>query len=71
MRNKSVVILKAVAAGQTCEQILAADHSLSYHDVFHAIAEAPTSHWKKAPASSKGASTGTGLFRRAIRQRID
>ncbi len=43
-------ILEAIAAGHTCEEILAADQTLSYHDIFHAIAEAPTSYWERAPA---------------------
>ena len=38
-------ILEAIAAGRSCEQILAADRKLSYHDIFHAVAEAPTGFW--------------------------
>ena len=43
-------ILEAIAEGRTCEQILAADRTLSYHDIFHAIAEAPTAYWDRPPA---------------------
>ncbi len=45
-------ILEAIAAGRTCEQILAADHTLSYRDIFHALAEAPTRFWRKASVTS-------------------
>ncbi len=50
LNNKLHSILAAIAEGHTCEEILAADHTLSYHDIFHAIAEAPTSYWDRAPA---------------------
>ena len=43
-------ILQAIAAGRSCEQILTADPSLSYHDIFHAIAEAPTTYWTRISA---------------------
>lgn len=49
LRNRLDGILQAIAAGRSCEQILAADHTLTYHDIFHAVAEAPTSHWDKTP----------------------
>ena len=49
LRAKLNGILKAIAAGRSCEQILVADRTLSYHDIFHAIAEAPTSFWAKPP----------------------
>jgi hypothetical protein len=58
MDKKSYDILKAISAGQSCEQILASDGTLTYHDIFHALTEAPTNHWKKT--SAKG--TGGGLF---------
>jgi hypothetical protein len=54
VRAKLNGILEAIAAGHTCEQILAADHSLSYHDIFHAVAEAPTSYWDRASARNAG-----------------
>ena len=44
-------ILEAIATGRTCEQILQADPTLSYHDIFHAIAEAPTGFWRRAAAT--------------------
>ena len=47
-RQKLSGILQAIAAGRSCEQILAEDRTLCYHDIFHAIAEAPTSYWQKA-----------------------
>jgi hypothetical protein len=47
-------ILEAIAAGRSCEQILWADRTLTYHDIFHAVAEAPTSHWDKPLAVTKG-----------------
>ena len=58
MDKKSQDILKAISTGQSCEQILASDGTLTYHDIFHALTEAPTSHWKKT--SAKG--SGGGLF---------
>jgi hypothetical protein len=57
MENKSNDILKAIDAGHSCEEILASDHALTYHDIFHALTEAPTSHWKKTSARR----TGTGM----------
>ncbi len=57
MDKKSHDILKAVSVGRSCEQILAGDGTLTYHDIFHALTEAPTSHWKKTAAKS----TGKGL----------
>jgi hypothetical protein len=50
LRAKLDGILQAITAGRSCEQILAADPSLSYHDIFHAVAEAPTTFWDKPPA---------------------
>jgi hypothetical protein len=46
-------ILEAIAAGRSCEQILADDRSLTYHDIFHAVAEAPTCFWEKAGSRKK------------------
>ena len=73
LRAKLNSILDAIAAGRTCEQILAADRTLTYHDIFHAVAEAPTTYWEKAAA----ANAGTGSARaadpdpRPIRHRTD
>jgi hypothetical protein len=53
-QSKKSRILGALAAGCSCEQLLAEDRSLSYHDIFHAIAEAPTSYWRKGSAGSPG-----------------
>jgi hypothetical protein len=55
LQRKLNGILEAIASGRTCEQILATDRSLSYHDIFHAVAEAPTSYWNKASAQNPGA----------------
>lgn len=46
-KSKKVRLLEALASGRSCEQILADDHSLSYHDIFHAVAEPPTSFWRR------------------------
>ena len=50
LRDRLNRILEAIAAGHSCEQILAADRTLTYHDIFHAIAEAPTSFWHASSA---------------------
>jgi hypothetical protein len=55
LRSKLDGILEAIAAGHTCEQILTADHTLSYHDIFHAVAEAPTGYWRRAAATGLSA----------------
>jgi hypothetical protein len=60
IRVKLNGILKAIAAGRSCEQILAADQRLSYHDIFHAVAEAPTSYWERVRAQDGD----TGLVQR-------
>ncbi len=39
--HKSQGILEALAKGRSCEQILAADPTLTYHDIFRAAAELP------------------------------
>jgi hypothetical protein len=49
MQNKSRNILKALAAGRSCQQLLARDRTLTSHDIFRAAAEAPTKFWKKDP----------------------
>src|ERR1035437_2808032 len=43
-------ILRAIAKGHSCEQILDSDRTLSYRHIFHAVAEAPTTFWDKTPA---------------------
>lgn len=47
MNKKSRTVLKALAAGRSCEQILARDQTLTSHDIFHALSEAPTRLWRK------------------------
>ena len=66
-------ILEAIAAGRTCEQILAADRKLSYHDIFHAVAEAPTCFWERPTAKSGGDSQPRPANppQRRVRQRSD
>ena len=51
--DKSRAVLKGIAKGRSCEQILAEHDDLTYHDIFHAVTEAPTSIWKKKPAANK------------------
>ncbi len=69
MQKKSRHILKAVGAGYSCEQILASDRTLTYHDIFHAVTEAPTEYWIKAsprPGAKQGA-PGVGSIARPTR----
>ena len=47
MEQKSRKILKALSAGHSCERILAEDCSVTYHDIFRVVTEAPTSFWRK------------------------
>jgi hypothetical protein len=72
-RAKLNGILEAIAAGHTCEEILAADHTLSYRDIFHAVAEAPTSYWERAVAtnSEAGAVRRVSSPRTPVKQRAD
>ncbi len=55
LQKKLNGILEQIAAGRTCEEILAADHTLSYRDIFHAVAEAPTTYWHRVSARKAGA----------------
>jgi hypothetical protein len=73
LKKKAGSIVEAFAAGRTCEQILEADSSLTYHDIFHAVAEMPTSHWKRYGGSNwfKKRLSETRMFRRAILHRTD
>jgi hypothetical protein len=66
-------ILDAIAAGRSCEQILAADGNLSYRDIFHAVTEAPTTYWKKVRTGNrgKGSPCETSLARTPATQRAD
>ena len=41
LNEKSHAILEALAGGHSCEQILADDPTLTYHDIFRAAAEMP------------------------------
>lgn len=47
--EKSRLVLKALAKGRSCEQILAANRTLTAHDVFRALSESPTGFWNKKP----------------------
>jgi hypothetical protein len=71
--QKSLDILKAIAKGCSCEQILAGDRTLTYHDIFHSVSEVPTSHWKKNSAKSagKGWPREANAVGKPARQRID
>ena len=73
LREKLNGILEAIAAGHSCEQILAADRTLSYRDIFHAVAEAPTSYWDKASTQTTGAESPPtpALVRTPARPRTD
>jgi hypothetical protein len=53
--KKSRAVLKALAKGRSCGQILANDRTLTSHDVFHALSEAPTTFWSKTlPKKNQG-----------------
>ena len=41
LSDKSNEIVAALAKGRSCEQILASDPTLTYHDIFRAAAEMP------------------------------
>jgi hypothetical protein len=73
LRAKLNCILKAIAAGRSCEQILASDRTLSYHHIFHAVAEAPTTFWDNNPAKhpSNEASHEPTVRRTPAKQRAD
>jgi hypothetical protein len=73
LRERLNSILQAIAAGRSCEQILAGDHTLTYHDIFHAVAEAPTSYWDKPPAgnTANGSPRPGNPARTPSRQRTD
>ncbi len=45
--SKARRILKALARGRTCEQVLAENPTLTYHEIFRLAAELPTSFWIK------------------------
>jgi hypothetical protein len=49
--QKSRAVLKALAKGRSYQQILAADHTLTAHDVFRALSESPTRFWDKRSSS--------------------
>ena len=44
--NKTRAILKAIADGNSLEQILGRHSTLNYHDIFRAAAQAPARHWR-------------------------
>jgi hypothetical protein len=54
MQSKSQKILKAITAGHSCDQILANDGTLTYHDIFHVVKEVPTSFWTRESAGKPG-----------------
>ena len=70
--KKSCGIVAAIDAGRSCEQILAADRSLSYHDIFRAVTEMPTSHWSRGAAGISGSCcVRRGSGRTPAKQRSD
>jgi hypothetical protein len=44
--KKTRAIIKAIAEGNSLEQILGRYSTLNYHDIFRAAAQAPASHWR-------------------------
>ena len=46
-------ILKAMAAGRSCEQILADDPKLTYHDIFHAASSPPPAIGKRGTPGNR------------------
>ena len=54
--TKTRAILKALAEGNSFEQILGRYSTLNYHDIFRAAAQAQASHWWHKGA--KGTTTG-------------
>jgi len=73
MKKKSDGIVEAFAGGSTCEQILAADRTLTYHDIFHAVSETPTRHWKRFSGRNwfKERLRKEGPLRKALQHRAD
>jgi len=53
MNKKSRAVLKALSEVHSYEQILSGNRKLTAHDIFHALSETPTSHWRKKPAPKK------------------
>jgi hypothetical protein len=49
--QKSRAVLKALAKGRSYLQILAADRTLTAHDIFRALSESPTRFWIKRSKS--------------------
>ncbi len=72
-KNKSNGIVEAFATGSTCEQILAADRTLTYSDIFHAISETPTRYWRKFSGRNwfKNRVRLERPFRKALQHRAD
>jgi hypothetical protein len=56
--EKKRTILKGLAKGRSCERLLADDPTLTYHDIFRAVSETPTTFWKKKPAPKHSAHSG-------------
>jgi uncharacterized protein (DUF433 family) len=51
--EKSRLVLKALAKGRSYEEILAANPTLTAHDVFRAMSESPTGFWNKRAISKR------------------
>ena len=58
MDKKSRDILEGIAAGQSCEEILQRDSSLTYHDIFHVVTGSPTTFWRKVAPKRTGKAWG-------------
>jgi hypothetical protein len=56
LSKKSHAIVAALAEGHSCEQILAGDPALTYHDIFRAAAELPETqhHLRLSRATLEG-----------------
>ena len=73
MAKKSRDILKAIAAGQSWEQILMDDSTLTYHDIFHSLAEGPTSRRREISAgnTSRGYPEDSAHVRQLMKRRVE
>jgi hypothetical protein len=71
LSETSCGILGAIAGGRSIFEILAADQSVTYHDIFHAVSEAPTSIWTKAAREGGGLAFARGWAATPACQRID
>jgi hypothetical protein len=72
LKGRSGGILDAIAHGRSIYDILARDRSVTCHDIFHAVSEAPTSHWRRADFHDEpGFLLPRDLDARQVCQRVD